>query len=212
MKKISITQEQMSAFIASCYTTAMKGVPGSKSCQQLADEYLIKYREPTLAAKALVNHQITNCAAVGFMSNLGGVITIPVGMPANIVSVLYMQMRMIGALAIIGGYNLADDEVKTVVLLCLIDASISDVFKKAGIKIGNKMAENAIKKIPGSILFKINKIVGMKLITKTGTGSAVRLTNMIPIAGGIVSAGIDYVATDKIAKRAYKTFILKKLD
>ena len=53
------------------------------------------------------------------MTSLGGFITLPVALPANVASVIYMQMQMIAAIARMGGYNLHDDRVKTLVIACL---------------------------------------------------------------------------------------------
>ena len=37
----------------------------------------------------------------------------PVAIPANISSVIYVQLRMVAAIARIGGYDPSDDEVRT---------------------------------------------------------------------------------------------------
>lgn len=212
MKKLEISQEQIMELLHKCYELSMNGIPGAKSCNELADEYLIKYRDPVLAAKKMVNQQITKCTTTGFMTNIGGIIAIPAGFPINLLSVWYMQIQMIGTLAVIGGFNLNDDEVETLTYLCFVDASMSNICKKAGIDIANAAAGNAIKKVPTKILKKINRIVGKRIITKYGSTGVINLIEVVPIIGGIVGASADYITTDRIAKRAYKTFILKKLD
>lgn len=59
----------------------------------------------------------------------------PVAIPANITSVLYVQIRMIAAIAIMGGYNLRDDRVKSLVYVCLVASSTADVVKKLELKL-----------------------------------------------------------------------------
>lgn len=208
-----INPEQILEILQKCYTAAIDGLPGAKSCEELAYEYLQKYQHPDIAAKKLISKQITKSSASGFVTSLGGLITMPVGIPANIISVIYIQIRMIASIAAIGGYDVNDDEVETMVFLCLAKHSITDTCKSAGINITNKMATNIVlSKIPGSALAKINKAVGFRLITKTGTTGVINLGKIVPFAGGIIGAGIDFIDTRLVGQKAYKTFILNKID
>ena len=207
-----ITQEQMMEVLNKCYNSAMNGLPGSKPCDVLARDYLDKYKSPTLAAKKLIDAQVAKCTTSGFVTSLGGLITLPVAIPANITSVLYVQMRMIGALAMIGGYDLKNDEVQTMVYLCLVKSSVSDVCKSAGVQVANKMTIAMLKKLPGTVLTKINQKVGFRLLTKFGEKGVVNLVKLVPIAGGVVGGGVDFVGTKLIADKAYKAFLLNEID
>ena len=69
------------------------------------------------------------------------------------------------------------------------------------------MTENLIKKIPGEVIKTINSKVGFRLITKSGKTGVVNLTKTVPVVGGIVGGGFDFVETKIIANRAYKLFI-----
>lgn len=212
MGKQLITQEQMMEVLEKCYAKAIEGVPGSKSCEALAGEYLGRNGNPKIAAKKLIDVQIAKCTATGFLTNVGGLITLPVAIPANIAGVLYVQMRMIAALAILGGYNLKDDEVQTMVYLCLTGTSIAEVCKSAGVQVANKVTLNLLKKLPGTILTKINQKVGFRLITKFGEKGVVNLVKVVPVAGGVVGGGMDFVGTKLIAKQAYKVFLLNEIE
>lgn len=212
MGKQLITQEQMMEVLDKCYEGAMNGLPGSKACDELANDYLEKYKDPTVAAKKLIDAQIAKCTTSGFVTSLGGLITLPVAIPANVASVLYVQMRMIGALAVIGGYDLKNDEVQTMVYLCLVKSSVSDICKSAGVQVANKMTTAMLKKLPGTVLTKINQKVGFRLLTKFGEKGVVNLVKLVPIAGGVVGGGVDFVGTRLIADKAYKAFLLNEVD
>lgn len=121
-------------------------------------------------------------------------------------------MRMIAALAAIGGYDVHSDEVQTLVYLCLVGSSLTDVVKSTGIKIANKVTTNMLKKLPGAVLTKINQKVGFRLLTKFGTKGAVNLVKVVPVAGALVGAGIDYGSTKLIADKAYNAFLLGKIE
>ena len=198
--------------MSKCYQAALDGLPGSKSCEELAREYMDRYKASTIAAKELIKQQLLKCSASGFITGFGGLLTLPVTVPANVASVLYVQMRMIAALAAIGGYDVHSDEVQTLVYLCLVGSSLTDVVKSTGIKIANKVTTNMLKKLPGAVLTKINQKVGFRLLTKFGTKGAVNLVKVVPVAGALVGAGIDYGSTKLIADKAYNAFLLGKIE
>lgn len=211
MAKELITQEQIMDLLNKCYEGAMNGLPGSKPCDELAYDYMDKYKDVKEAAKKLIDNQVVKCTTSGFVTSLGGLITLPVAVPANVASVLYIQMRMIGSLAIMGGYDLKDDEVKTLVYLCLVNNSMTEICKSAGVKVANKMTLSMLKKLPGKVLTKINQKVGFRLVTKFGQKGVVNLVKLVPIAGGVVGGGMDFVETKMIADKAYNTFLLNEL-
>ena len=136
----------------------------------------------------------------------------PVTIPANITSVILVQMRMIATIAYMRGYDLKSDQVQTFVYASLTGTSVADIAKKAGIIIANKMATGVIKKIPGKVLTKINQAVGFRLVTKFGTKGAVNLGKMVPIAGALIGGVVDTASTQIIAKNALKTFTSKGIN
>ena len=207
-----ITQEQIMDVMSKCYQAALDGLPGSKSCEELAQEYMDRYKASTIAARELIKQQLLKCSASGFITGFGGLLTLPLTVPANVASVLYVQMRMIATLAAIGGYDVHSDEVQTLVYLCLVGSSLTDVVKSTGIKIANKVTTNMLKKLPGAVLTKINQKVGFRLLTKFGTKGAVNLVKVVPVAGALVGAGIDYGSTKLIADKAYNAFLLGKIE
>ena len=203
-----ITQEQMMDTLNTLYNKAIDGVPlVSKSIDDFTDEYLNKYSTPEKAAKALINNQILKCGTSGFVSGLGGIITLPVALPANITSVLYVQLRMVAAIAKIGGYDVTSDQVQTFVYICLTGSACSDIAKKTGLKLGEKIAVNTINKISGKTLTAINQKVGFRLITKFGEKGIINLGKMVPLAGGVVGGTLDIATTKIIANNAYNLFI-----
>ena len=207
----AISQEQMMDLLEKCYDMALQGVPGSKNCEDLAKYYLEKYIDPQVAAKKLVSNQVMKCSTSGFVSGFGGLITLPVTIPANIASVIYIQMRMVAAIAFMGGYDVHSDQVQTLVYLCLVGTTITDIVKSTGVQVANKITMNMLKKLPGAVLTKINQKVGFRLITKFGTKGAINLVKMVPVAGAVVGAGMDFAGTKVIAQKAYDAFLKNEI-
>ncbi|KIR03977.1 hypothetical protein P261_02792 [Lachnospiraceae bacterium TWA4] len=209
MIKKQITQDDVMQLLDSCYEKCLDGVPMvSSKVDELANDYLSKYGTKEEACKAMLKNQITKCTTSGALSGLGGAITLPVAIPANIGSVVYVQMRMVACTAYMAGYEINSDQVQTLVYACLAGVSINGVIKQAGIQFGMKLANGLIKKIPGKVLTKINQKVGFRFITKFGTKGIVNLGKMIPGVGAIVGGGLDFVETKVIADRAYEWFMV----
>lgn len=206
-KSKMIKQEDVMNLLDSCYEKCLNGVSMvSPSVEDMADDYLNKYPTKEEACKAMLNNQIVKCTTSGFVTGFGGFIVMPIAIPANISSVIYVQMRMIACTAYVAGYELNSDQTQTFVYACLAGVALNNALKQAGIKVGIKLANGVIKKIPGKVLTKINQKVGFRFITKFGTTGVVNLGKMIPGVGAIVGGGFDLAETKIIAKRAYKWF------
>lgn len=202
---------QMQNILDALYSKALDGIPlVSKSIDELSYDYLSRHHSANSAAKSLINYQILKCGTSGFLTGLGGLITLPVAIPANISSVLYVQMRMVAAIAQMGGFDTHTDQVQSLVYVCLTGSAAADIVKQAGIKVGERAALNAIKKIPGKTLIEINKKVGMRLFTKFGHTGVINLGKSVPIVGGVIGGGMDVFSTRIIGDNARRMFIYKK--
>jgi hypothetical protein len=134
------------------YDKAVNGLPGMDTAEELANGYLAGDLSLDKKAKKLVWWQTAKAATSGFITGLGGLITIPVAAPANIASVLYVQIRMIAAIAVMGKYDVRSDQVKSLVYMCLCGSAITDLVKDIGIHVGSKLTAAAIKKISGATI------------------------------------------------------------
>lgn len=205
---MAFTQQSISKALDWAYEIALTGgVPGTNDAYELAEEYLKRKGELKDQVNALIRWQNTKSATSGFVTGFGGLITLPVTIPANLASVLYIQLRMIAAIAIMGGHDVKDDRVRTLAYACLCGNAAADILKDVGIQVGKKVAEQALKKLSGEIVKKINQKVGFRLLTKYGTTGVVNLSKAIPFIGSITGAIFDGVSTHIIGKTAKKFFI-----
>lgn len=206
-KKPVMTEEDIMKLLDSCYEKCLNGIPKvSPSVEELANDYLKKHRTTEEACRAMLKNQIAKCTTSGVVTGFGGFITMPVAIPANVGSVIYVQMRMIACVAYMADYELDSDQTQTFIYSCLAGVAVNGLLKQAGIKIGVKFTNGLIKKIPGKVLTKINQKVGFRFITKFGTKGIVNLGKLLPGVGAIVGGGLDLVETKIIAERAYKWF------
>ena len=209
----NLSQEELMQLLDKLYDKSINGVAKvSPPINELADDYLKKYNDVDTAAKKFINYQVAKCTTSGFVTGLGGIITLPVAVPANVGNVMYVQMRMIACLAYMGGYDTASDQVQTLVYACLAGISLDQVVKSVGTQFGTKFTMAMVKKIPGSLLTKINQKVGFRLLTKFGTKGIINIGKAVPFVGGVIGGGFDFTETKLIASRAYKMFIKGEID
>lgn len=202
----SITEKTILKVLDWAYEQAIDGMPGVGSANDLAQEYMV--REGTLAEQvnSLIRWQNAKAATSGFVSGLGGLITMPVAVPANISVVLFVQVRMIAAIAIMGGYDVNDDRVKSLVYACMAGNAAKGYLREVGIDVTRKLALSAIRSIPGKTLTAINQKVGFRLLTKFGEKGVVNLGKFVPLAGGIIGATFEAVSTNAVGKVARAVF------
>ncbi len=202
-----MSQEEVMKILDITYDQCIKGIPKvSKDVYEMASDYLDKYENEELACRAMLKNQIIKCTTSGFITGFGGFITMPITIPANVSSVIYVQMRMIACTAHLAGYDLKSDQAQTFVYACLAGVALNEVIKKAGIQVGMKLATGLIKKIPGKVITKINQKIGFRFLTKFGAKGVVNLGKLIPGVGAVIGGGFDLAETKIIANRAYKWF------
>ncbi len=202
-----LDQSSIMSMLDTMYEKAVAGFPGVDSAFDMANDYLKQDGSKADQINALIRWQNAKAGTSGFITGLGGIMTLPVAIPANVASVMYVQVRMIAAIAIICGYDVRNDKVKTLVYACLTGNAAKDILKDIGISIGQRLATNAINNLSRKTIVEINKKVGFRLLTKFGEKGAINLGKAVPLIGGIVGATFDSVTTNTIGNIARDTFL-----
>jgi len=182
-------------------------IPGVESVYELAEYYRSNYDSPEEAAYGLVRWQNTKCAADGFLTGLPGLAFLPATIPMNLLSTLMFHIQTVCTVALLGGYDLHQDNVRTVVLACLIGKSIEELLRPMSLTLAQVLAKGAILAIPRSLLGRINAMVGVKLFTKFSSKGIVQLGRLVPLFGGALGGFVDYYSSSVIGNVAIETFI-----
>lgn len=185
------------------------GIGNLCSAEELAQEYRQnpKYSTDAERIDALIKWETTKNFTSGFVAGLGGLITMPVSVPAALGASWIIQARMAAAIASLSGHDISTDQVRTFVVVCLAGDAAKDVAKTASITIGRGLTKTAFQKVPGKVLIEINKKVGFRLITKAGERGAVNLMKIVPVAGGVVGGIFDSVTCKIVGKHAKLLFL-----
>ena len=202
-----LTMSKIEQTLTWAYKQALSNHGPVDGAIELAEMYQDRHGCPRRDANALIRWQTAKAAGLGFITGVPGLPAMPVTLPANLTGVLFIQIRMMAALAYLGGYDLNDDRVKTLCLACLCGHAARTILRAAGIEISQKMAMSALKRLPGRIFIEINKKVGFRLLTKFGEKGVINAGRAVPLLGGLVGGGVDAAWTKAMGDRARDIFI-----
>ena len=165
--------------------TGLDGRGPLSSARELADEALAKEGgDREQAVNRLARSTMLTGSIGGFITGLGGFVTMPVSLPVNVAE-FYLQA----------------------VLLTLVGSDSDEVLRKAGMATaGSRVTSYALKGLPPAALMVVNKAVGFRLMRGVSEKVLSRFGRGIPVAGGLVGGGIDGYMMKKIADHAMKEF------
>lgn len=204
---MELTEKTVQDLLDWTYEKAISQLPGLDSAMDLAEDYRRQGGTPQEQADSLIRWQNTKAGSSGFITGLGGLATMPVAVPANLVSVIYIQVRMIAAIAHLGGHDVRDDRVKALALACLAGTAATELLKDVGVQVGKEVVKKLIGAMTGHTIRQINRMIGFRLLTKAGQTGVVNLTKAVPLVGGIVGGLINATSTNTIGNVARNIFI-----
>ena len=150
---------------------------------------------------------LRTAAGAGFLTGLGGFVTMPVALPANIVEFYVVGTRMVAGIAHLRGYDLDKPQVRTAVLLTLSGSGGYDVLSKVGVNpVTGKATAVALERLPQAALMMVNKGIGFRLIRQLTTKSLAKLGKFVPLAGGVIGGGLDLYLMNRVADNARREF------
>ena len=68
----------------------------------------------------MIEDHVRYAGGQGFATNIGGLVTAVVAIPANITSLALIQCRLVASIAHLRGYDLADQRVRNAILACVL--------------------------------------------------------------------------------------------
>jgi hypothetical protein len=113
-----------------------------------------------------------------------------------------IQTRLVGTIALLHGLDLNHEAVRTQILLTLIGEEAGEVLKQIGVKASQRFAQAQLRQLPVGALGAINRAVGFQLISRFGRQGVLQLHQAIPLLGGLVGGGIDYLLTRRLGEMA----------
>ena len=211
MATSSLPQQDLASLFEWLMDKAVNGAPPLSSAESLAQEYLIDatYTDDADRIEALINWETTKNFTAGFITGLGGILTLPVSLPADFVASWLIQARMVAAIARICGFDLKSDRVQTFILACLVGETVKDTAKAVGLDLGGGLTKTVLRKTTTEVAQELQGEIGAKLAAMAAKKGLAGLAKSIPIVGGLVGGAFDAAAC-RIAGRTAKTLFLPR--
>lgn len=193
-----------SAFVREALHRAIHGIGPLPPAAYAADKQLREQGgNVDRGIHEVIENHVRYAGAQGFATNLGGLVTATVTIPANITGLALIQCRMVAGIAHLRGYDLADPRVKNAVLTCILGEDTVDELVKTKKIPAPPMAIATAPAHDPALDAVVSAEVASDLITKvTGKRLAVTAGRRIPLLGGVVGAGADGFATWRVGRYA----------
>ena len=187
---------------------AIDGVRPLSSARDLATEYLSNqsYRSDRQRIDALINWETSKNFTSGFVTGLGGLLTLPVALPAGFAASWIIQARMAAAIARIYGHDLRSERIRTLIVATLVGDSIPEIAAASGIRVGSGIAKVVVERVSRRGFIEFSRRVGSRLLRMAGQKSSVSLMKGVPLIGGIAGGTFDAVGCRIVGKHARKLF------
>jgi uncharacterized protein (DUF697 family) len=163
------------------------------------------------AVEGLVDFHVRLASAQGFVTNLGGVVALPVAVPANLTGVAVVQIRMVAAIAHLRGYDLADNRVRTALVMCLLGGEEVVKLIKEGTLPTSPLAIATAPVFDPELDARVADAVLSDLASRVGGKNlALVLTKRVPLVGGGIGAVVDALATAQIGRYAKSELVRRR--
>jgi hypothetical protein len=204
-----VAPELTAGFVNQALDRAIRGVGRLPGAAAMADALLAQADgDVERAIHDVIEKHVRYAGAEGFVTNLGGLVTMTITVPANITGLAVIQCRMVAGIAHLRGYDLDDPRTRTAILTCLLgDERVLTLIKAKKLP-GTPMAiATAPVNDPdlGRIVANevaaelIGKVAGKKLATTVG--------RRVPVIGGVVGAGTDAFSTWRVGRYVDRDFL-----
>jgi hypothetical protein len=149
---------------------AIDGVRPLSSAQALATEYLRNqsYGTHRQRVDALINWETSKNFTSGFVTGLGGLLTLPFALPAGFAASWVIQARMAAAIARIYGHDLRSERMRTLIVATLVGDSIAEIATASGIRVGSGVAKAVADRVSRRGFIEFSRRVGSRLLRMAG--------------------------------------------
>lgn len=194
------------ALVRKILDVGIDGMPGFDPAHRVAETARRDHPDTDRAIRAVIASHRRLVAAGGFLTGLGGFVTMPAALPANVIEFYVVTARMAAAVATLRGYDIDDPAVRTAILLTLVDGDPAPVLRRAGVVGSGRVADLAAGHLPTPARMMVDKAIGFRLIRQFGERMMAGLGRGVPLAGGVVGAGFDVYLFGHIAASARTRF------
>lgn len=193
-----------SGFVREILDRAIDGIPPFKGAARSADAKLVLLGgDVEKTVKAFIDGHVRLAGAQGFVTNVGGLVTLAVSIPANVVGLTLLQCHLVAGIAYLRGYDLDDPRVRNAVLVCLVGAEgVHDLVKKQKLPAGPMVLATSPVHDPLLNVMVATQVTTELVASMGGRRAALMVGRRIPLLGGGVGLVTHAMSTHQIGKYA----------
>ncbi len=188
-----------------------KGISGAK---ELADIYLQndQYGSNLERIDELIKWEVRKNFTSGFLTSLGGILTLPLTIPSSLGANWILQTRMVAAVAHIGGFKIDESGVRMAIGLSLLGNKGKDVLEANAGDLKNILRNRTFHQLPKRTILILNQAIGTRLMSLAVQKGFTKIGKAIPIAGGLIGGFLDQQSCSETAEFARELFQLNSTD
>jgi hypothetical protein len=197
------------SFVREALHRAIDGIGPLPPASKAADEQLREQKgDVDKAVREVIENHVRYAGAQGFVTNLGGLVTVALTIPANITGLALIQCRMIAGIAHLRGYDLDDPRVRNAILTTMLGEDVvNKLVRKRRLPAPPMALATAPQHDPDLDLI-ISAEVAAELVTQVaGKKVVTTIGRRIPIAGGFIGMGADGYMTWKAGRYASRELL-----
>ena len=200
------------AFVREALNRAIDGVGPLAPAAAAADKQLREQRgNVERAIHEVIENNVRLAGAQGFATNVGGMITMAITIPANVTGLAVLQCRMVAGIAHLRGHDLSDPRVRNGILTLLLgEEQVNELVSRRKLP-STPMAIATAPVHDPTIDGAISAVVATDIVTRiAGKRLATTLGRKIPLVGGVVGMGADGYATWRIGRYADREMLPRR--
>ncbi len=202
------SSDKAGSFLKRILHLGINGGGGLSSARELGDKYLQNpaYKTKMERVNALAKWEERKNFTSGFLTSLGGIISLPVAIPASLGINWVLQTRMVAAMAYVGGFDIDDPPVRMSIALCLLGNKGKNLLNKDIEELSELLRKNTLSQLPKQTIQVVNQAVAGRLMQVATAKGFSRVSKAIPLLGGVVGGTLDYMSCRETAEFAKELF------
>ena len=199
-------------FVREALRLAIDGVGPLPPASASADKQLDRnHGDVAKAVHDIIETHVRLAGAQGFVTNLGGLVTMAVTVPTNITGLALITCRMVAGIAHLRGYDLDDPRTRVGILAMLLgEDELAKLVKSRALPAPPMAMATAPAHDPMLERLIASEVAGNILARVAGKRVAVAVGRRVPLVGGLVGAGADGFATWKAGRYAERELLPRK--
>lgn len=208
---VTRTPEVAGGLLRSIIEFAINGNNAFPGAKTTAARSLQAKGERESAIDSVVVQHIGLASAQGFLTSVGGLITLPVGLPTNVAGLAVLSVRMIASIAHLRGYDVDDRRVRSALTLSMLgDDEVRRLVADGKLPTSPLAIATAPMFDPELERRISERVMGSLAGRMSGKHLAVVVVRGIPLVGGGVGAAVDGWLTFGLAAYAKREFIARQ--